>query len=62
MPDPQYEYDVEPFSLPPSELENAKFAFNDLLNTRANDGWVLDETLRIDASSFLFIFRRPADE
>ena len=62
MPDSQYEYDVKPFSLPPSELENTKIAFNDLLNERASNGWVLDETLRIDASSFLLIFRRPVDE
>ena len=64
MPDPdsQYEYDVTPFSLAPSELENTKFAFNDVLNERASNGWVLDETLRVDASSFFLIFRRPVDE
>ena len=62
MADPQYEYDVTPVSLAPSELENAKFAFNDILNDRASNGWVLDETLRIDASSFFLIFRRPTDE
>ena len=62
MPEPQYEYDVKPFSLAPSELENSKFALNDILNDRASNGWVLDETLRIDASSFFLIFRRPNDE
>lgn len=62
MPESQYEYDVEPFSLAPSELENSKFAFKDVLNDRASNGWVLDETLRIDASSFFLIFRRPLDE
>ncbi|MFC7009659.1 hypothetical protein ACFQKF_19840 [Halalkalicoccus sp. GCM10025322] len=62
MPEPQYEYDVEPFSLAPSELENAKLAFTNVLNDRASNGWVLDETLRIDAASFFLIFRRPIDE
>lgn len=62
MPDPQYEYNVKTFSLPPSELENTKLTFNDLLNERASNGWVLDETLRVDASSFFLIFRRPVDE
>lgn len=62
MPESQYEYDVEPFSLAPSELENSKLAFNNVLNDRASNGWVLDETLRIDASSFFLIFRRPIDE
>ena len=32
MPESQYEYNVTPFSLAPSELENAKVAFNDVLN------------------------------
>lgn len=59
MPDSQYEYEVEPMFISPSELENAKLAFNDLLNTRASNGWELDETLRIDSSTFLFVFRRP---
>lgn len=62
MPDSQYEYDVKPFSLAPSGLENTKLAFNDLLNERASNGWVLDETLRIDASSFFLIFRRSIEE
>ncbi|MFC7010047.1 hypothetical protein [Halalkalicoccus salilacus] len=55
MPESQYEYDAKQFSLAPSELENAKFAFNDVLNDRASNGWVLDETLRIDASSFFLV-------
>lgn len=61
MPSSQYEYEVEPMFISPSELQNATYAFDDLLNDRASDGWVLDETLRIDSSTFLFIFRRPAD-
>lgn len=57
----EYEYEVETVFLSPSELKNAKFAFDDLLNTRASDGWELDETLHVDSSTFLFIFRRSVD-
>lgn len=62
MPDQQYEYEVKPMFVSPSELKNAKLTFDNVLNTRASNGWELDETLRVDSSTFLFIFRRPADD
>lgn len=61
MQDPQYEYEVEPVFVSPNELQNSKPELDDLLAERAGNGWQLDETLRIDASSFLFIFRRSAE-
>ena len=62
MPESQYEYETEPTFISPNELPNAKLAFDDLLNERADEGWVLDDTLRVDASTFLFIFRRSVDQ
>lgn len=61
MADQRYEYEVEPLFISPDELRNERYTFEDALNGRASDGWVLDDTLRIDNSSFLFVFRRPVD-
>ena len=62
MPDQQYEYSVEPTSISPSELRNAQYKIEDILNNYAADGWVLDDTLAIDVSSLLLIFRRTIDQ
>ena len=61
MADQRYEYKVEPIFLSPDELRNQRFKFDDRLNEIAADGWVLDCTLRIDSSSFLFVFARPVE-
>ena len=61
MADQRYEYTVEPMFISPDELRNDRFKFDDTLNEKASDGWVLDSTLRIDSSSFLFIFARPVE-
>ena len=61
MADQRYEYMVEPIFISPDELRNDRFKFDDTLNEKAGDGWVLDETLRIDSSSFLLVFARPVD-
>lgn len=61
MPTQQYEYKVEPMSVSPDELRNERYKFEETLNGSASEGWTLDETLRIDSSAFLFVFRRPAD-
>lgn len=61
MADQRYEYHVRPISLSPDELGNERYNFEDELNDAAADGWVLDRTLRIDDSAFLFVFRRPFD-
>ncbi|WP_207591648.1 hypothetical protein [Halomontanus rarus] len=56
-----YEYKVEPMSIAPDELRNERFKFEDTLNEAANEGWILDNTLRIDSSAFLLVFRRSVD-
>lgn len=61
MADRRYEYQVEPVFLSPDELRNDLFRIEDALEEYAADGWVLDEALRIDASSFLFVFARPVE-
>lgn len=61
MADRRYEYQVEPIFLSPDELRNDLFGIEDALEEYAADGWVLDETLRIDASSFLLVFVRPVE-
>lgn len=58
MPDQRYEYRVEPITVSPDELENERYNFEDALNGIARDGWVLESTLRIDGSTFLFVFCR----
>lgn len=45
----------------PDELQNDQYRFQDTLNEVASDGWVLDETLRVDSSTFLFVFARPIE-
>lgn len=61
MADQRYEYRVEPMSLSPDELRNDRFEFEDALDEHASEGWILDETLRVDGSSFILVFRRPLD-
>ena len=61
MPTQRFEYRVEPMFISPDELQNDQYRFQDTLNEMASDGWVLDETLRVDSSTFLFIFARPVD-
>jgi|AntRauMinimDraft_4_1070384.scaffolds.fasta_scaffold07095_2 hypothetical protein len=61
MADQRYEYRVEPLSVSPDELRNDRFAFEDVLNDAAGDGWVLEEALRVDSSSFVFVFGRPVE-
>lgn len=62
MPSQAYEYKVEPMSLAPDELRNERYKFEDTLNDAAGEGWVLDTTLRIDSSTFMFVFRRSVDD
>lgn len=57
----RYEYKVEPISTSPDELRNERYTFEDTLNETASEGWILDTTLRIDSSTFLFVFRRPVN-
>lgn len=57
----RYEYTVEPMSISPDELRTERYDFEDTLNEAAGEGWVLDDTLRIDSSTFMFVFRRPID-
>lgn len=61
MADRRYEYTVEPVFLSPDELRNDLFRIEDTLEEYAEDGWVLDETVPIDGSSFLFVFARPVE-
>ena len=61
MADQRFEYQVEPLFLSPDELRNERFEFEDTLGAYAEEGWVLDQTLRVDASTFLFVFRRPVE-
>lgn len=61
MADRRYEYEVEPMFLSPDELRDDRFRFEDTLEEYADDGWILDETLRIDGSTFLFVFARPVE-
>nr|WP_317176095.1 hypothetical protein [Halovivax sp. KZCA124] len=56
-----YEYKVEPMSIAPDELRNERYTFEDTLNEAASEGWILDTTLRIDSSAFLFVFRRSVN-
>lgn len=58
----QYEYKVEPISITPDELGNDRYKFEDMLNEAAQEGWILDDTLRIDSSTFLFVFRRSVSQ
>lgn len=57
----RFEYRVEPMFISPDELQNDRYRFQDTLNEVANDGWVLDETLRVDSSTFLFVFARSVE-
>lgn len=61
MPDQQFEYRVEPISISPDELRNERYRFDDTLNEIASEGWVLESTLRIDSSTFLFVFSRGVE-
>lgn len=61
MADQRYEYRVEPMSLSPDELRNDRFEIEDTLDEHASEGWILDETLRVNGSSFILVFRRPLD-
>lgn len=61
MSDQRYEYRVEPLFIAPDELRNERYKFEDTLNEIASEGWVLKSTLRIDSSSFLFVFSRPVE-
>lgn len=61
MSDRRYEYRVEPVSISPTELADERHRFDDTLNEYAGEGWVLDDTLRVDSSSFLLVFRREVD-
>ena len=61
MPAQEYEYMLEPVSISPDELRNERFSLETMLNDRAADGWVLDDTLRVDSSTFMFLFRRSVD-
>lgn len=45
----------------PDELRNERYKFTDMLNEIASKGWVLDSTLRIDSSTFLFVFARSLE-
>lgn len=59
--DQQYEYRVEPMFISPDELRNERYKFTDMLNEIASEGWILDSTLRIDSSTFLFVFSRSVE-
>lgn len=59
MAEQQYEYRVEPIFASPDELQNDRYRFEETLNEIAGDGWVLESTLRVDSSTFLFVFARP---
>ena len=61
MAEQRTEYRVEPVSVSPDELRNDRFEFEELLNEVAGDGWVLAETMRVDSSSFVFVFERPVE-
>jgi hypothetical protein len=60
MADRRFEYQVEPVFVSPDELRNDRFRLEEALDEYAAEGWVLDEALRVDSSTFLFIFARPA--
>jgi len=59
MAEQRYEYRVEPVTISPDELRNDRYDMEDVLGDAAGDGWALDETLRVDSSTFLFVFERP---
>lgn len=61
MATPRFEYRVEPMFVSPDELQNDQYRFQDTLNEVASDGWVLDETLRVDSSTFIFVYARPIE-
>lgn len=61
MPDQRFEYHVEPLFVSPDELRNERFRFEETLNGLAADGWALESTLRVDGSTFLFVFARPVE-
>ena len=61
MGEQRYEYRVEPMSVAPDELRNERYEFDDTLNEVASDGWALESTLRVDGSTFLFVFGRPVE-
>lgn len=60
LPPQEYERKVDPMSIAPHELRNEQYQFEDKLNETASDSWTLDDTLRIDSSAFLLLFRRVA--
>lgn len=57
----QYEYRVEPLFVSPDELRNDEYRLEDTMNEIASEGWVLDQAVRVDSSTFLFVFARPTD-
>lgn len=61
MSDQRYEYRVEPMSISPTELDDERHRFDDTLDEYASEGWVLDDTLRVDSSSFVLVFRRDVE-
>ncbi|MFC6827125.1 hypothetical protein [Halopelagius fulvigenes] len=61
MANPRYEYHSEPVSITPTELRNDQPKIDEILNGLAGEGWVLDEAVRVDSSSLLFVFRRPVE-
>lgn len=56
-----HEYQVEPISISPAELQDEKYKIREMLNEYANDGWKLIDSVRVDSSSLLFILRRSTD-
>jgi Domain of unknown function (DUF4177) len=56
-----HEYQVEPISISPAELQDEKYKIREMLNEYANDGWKLVDSVRVDSSSLLFILRRSTD-
>lgn len=57
MGDQRYEYLVKEIAIYPSEIQEERF--DEFLNETASDGWELTETVVLDASTTLFIFKRP---
>ena len=58
MADQRHEYRVEPVFLSPTDVQTERERLNDTLNQLASKGWSLESTLRIDSSTFLFVFSR----
>ena len=61
MADQRYEYHAEPMYASPDELRNDTYRIEETLNELAGDGWALESTLRVDSSTFLFVFSRPVE-